>query len=223
MRHLFIILIGILNLLIIGKFLIRKQGLSGTITDIDGNIYHTIKIGKQTWMVENLKTTHLNNGKPLAKINREMEWELTKKPGYCWYDFRSENKEPWGAYYNWAAVNSGQLAPKGWHIPTKKDWEQLVKTLGGFKIAGGKLKEKGTTHWISPNEKATNSSRFSALPNGLISGQGFDFTGGYGCYFSSTKEGNSVLVYLMQNYSAEVNCFRFPNNSGLPVRCIKDN
>jgi uncharacterized protein (TIGR02145 family)/uncharacterized repeat protein (TIGR02543 family) len=138
-----------------------------TVKDIDGNEYKTIRIGNQTWTVENLKTTHYNEGTPIHYETDPAQWQSDKYiPQYCWYNNDATNKATYGALYNWYAVNIGKLAPAGWHVPDTTDWKTLGTTLGGDVNAGGKLKEPELTHWTYPNTGATNESHFTALPGG---------------------------------------------------------
>ena len=146
-----------------------------TITDIDGNVYHTVTIGTQVWMVENLKTTRLNDGTSIPMVTDNTTWNYLHSPGYCWYNNDPATyKNTYGALYNWLAVNTGKLAPVGWHVPSVEEWNTLVLWLGGTNIAGGKMKEKGNSHWNLPNTGATNESGFTGLPGG-----GRDYSGNF--------------------------------------------
>lgn len=144
------------------------------VTDIDGNIYHTVQIGTQIWMVENLKTTKFNDGTTIPLVTDNIAWSKLTTPAYCWNKNIENNKDTYGALYNWYAVNTGKLCPKGWHVPTDNDWTILANYLGGETYdnknieskTGGKLKESGTIHWSSPNEGATNETGFTGLPGG---------------------------------------------------------
>ena len=135
-------------------------------TDGDGNHYSVVQIGTQIWMGENLKTTKYNDGTSIPNVIDKVAWSNLTTPGYCWYNNDVANEITYGALYNWHAVNSNKLAPLGWHIPTDTDWTTLTDYLGGNNIAGGKLKDAGNTHYLSPNTGATNSSGFTALPGG---------------------------------------------------------
>ena len=147
---------------IISKTSSAKQ-TGGTITDIDGNSYRTVIIGEQEWMGENLKVTRFNDGKEIPYVPEMDEWTRVTGPAYSWYDNDISNKDTYGALYNWFAVSSGKLCPAGWRIPDDSDWEVLTDFLGGLSVAGGKLKETGTSHWTLPNSGATNETGFSAL------------------------------------------------------------
>ena len=141
---------------------------SGTVTDIDGNIYHTVTIGNQVWMKENLKTTKYKNATNIEYIGSDgLVWQLNTTGAYAWYNNDSTWKYTYGALYNWSAVNSAKgLCPAGWHVPSDAEWTILTTYLGGANIAGGKMKETSTLLWESPNTGATNKSGFTALPGG---------------------------------------------------------
>jgi len=136
----------------------------GVMSDCDGNTYDIVKIGDQVWMAHNLMTTKFNDGTEIALVTDATEWAGLESPAYCWYDNQSYNyKEDYGAMYNWFTVNTEKLCPFGWHVPSYTEWQALLQPLGNL---GGKLKEAGTAHWLSPNTGATNSTGFNALPGG---------------------------------------------------------
>jgi uncharacterized protein (TIGR02145 family) len=142
------------------------------VTDIDGNMYSTITIGTQTWMKQNLKTTRLNDGTPIPNVSGGA-WGGLTTPAYCWYSDDNSYSATYGALYNWYAVNTGKLAPQGWHVATDAEWTTLSNILGGDALAGGKLKEIGLAHWETPNTGATNETGFSAVPGGSLERYGF--------------------------------------------------
>lgn len=151
------------------------------ITDVDGNIYNTIKIGDQWWMVENLRVSRFQNGDTIANVDEDSLWQDLKTGAMCFYDKLDWQTETYGVLYNfYAVIDTRGLAPEGWHVPTDEDWKELEMFLGMSKSAadstgyrgidtGGKLKEEGTKHWRAPNIGATNSSEFTALPAGIRS------------------------------------------------------
>jgi uncharacterized protein (TIGR02145 family) len=140
-----------------------------TIKDIDGNIYHAIKIGTQVWMLENLKVTRFNDGKEIPLVTENDSWTYLSTPGYCYFNNNTANGTTYGAMYNWYAVNTHKLCPRGWHVPTDEEWSTLINYLGGLSAASGKIREAGFTHWLSPNIDANNLSNFTALPGGYRS------------------------------------------------------
>ncbi len=202
----------------------------GTVSDIDGNVYKTIRIGTQTWMAENLKTTKYNDGTSVPNVTDLSAWNALTSPGYCWcLNDASTYKAVYGALYNWYTVNTGKLCPEGWHVPSYDECNTLVTYLGGVDVAGGKLKETGTTHWNSPNEGATNESGFTALP-----GSELDFTadfssgdkiGIYGNWWSSTvvdQVNSNSYLFEMNNFEASASISSIGFNEGYSVRFIKN-
>ena len=197
-----------------------------TVSDIEGNVYNTVQIGTQTWMKENLKTTRYSDGSDIPNITDNTEWEVQTEGAFCWYDNDSTTyNETYGAMYNYyAVVDSRNLCPTGWHVPTDTDWTNLSDYLGGLNIAGGKLKETGTTHWESPNNGADNSSGFTALPGGWRYDEyGFQDIGYFGEWLSSTENSATrVWTYYLQNTSLLFRRFEDLKSGGYSVRCIKD-
>jgi uncharacterized protein (TIGR02145 family) len=198
----------------------------GTVTDIDGNVYHTITIGKQVWMVENLKTTKYNDGTSIPLITDGTVWANSTTPGYCWYNNDAATyKTTYGALYNWYAVNTGKLCPTGWHVPTDAEWTTLTDYLGGEGVAGEKLKEAGTTHWQSPNTGATNETGFTALPGGFRSFSGaFNYFGDIGFWWSSTEYSTNDAWHRVMYYDiSDVSRLNNSKSFGFSVRCLRDN
>ncbi len=203
-----------------------KESGTGTVTDIDGNIYHTVQIGDQIWMVENLRTTRYRNGDPIPNITDKTAWQSLTTGGYCWYNNDNKNKPVYGALYNWFVVNDNRkLAPEGWHVPSHQEWTVLWDYLGGWKIAGGKLKETGTLHWKNPNNGATNESGFCALPGGNRNDLGdFYDIGNLGTWWCTDETDNTNAwsvraVHVLVEIEEWGGCNK---NEARSVRCIKD-
>lgn len=196
-----------------------------TVTDIDGNVYHTIKIGTQVWMVENLKVTKYNDGTPIPLASDSSAWSNQTTPGYCWYkNDAPTNKNTYGALYNWSTVKTGKLCPSGWHVANNDDWATLIGYLGGESVAGHKLNESGSAHWQRPNAGATNESGFTALPGGCRSNDGtFSYIGYYGYWWShneyDTYSACFINMYYCNGYAYQFHCNK---NGGCSVRCLKD-
>jgi len=167
------------------------------VTDVDGNVYNTVTIGSQVWLAENLKTTKYNDGTPIPLVKDSIEWSNLSTPGYCWYSNDSVSyAQTYGAMYNWYTLETGNLCPTGWRIPSEEDWGKLIEYLGDK--AGGKLKETGTTHWKSPNTGATNSSGFTALPGGVRRYDGiFGLIEEYANWWTTYFEDERALVRLV--------------------------
>ena len=136
--------------------------------DADGNNYSVVKIGEQWWMGENLRRTHYANGEEIPDGTGAGDILGETDPKYWFvYDDDLGNLDIYGRLYTWYTVtDSRNVCPDGWHIPTDIEWTILTSSLDGMIPAGGKLKEIGTSHWLSPNAGATNESGFSALPGG---------------------------------------------------------
>ncbi|MBN2104124.1 fibrobacter succinogenes major paralogous domain-containing protein [bacterium] len=220
------------------------ESKESTVTDIDGNIYQTVKIGNQWWMAENLRVTHFRDGRSIPNITSASSWSTTANGYCCIYANADSNLVTYGMLYNWYAVNESRgLAPEGWHVPTDDDWKELEMYLGMNQIQadstglrgnneGGKLKEKGTNHWHTPNYGAKNSCGFSARPGGcrILFGGGvyrhwsFVYISLRACFWSSTENStfNAWARYLDYRNSLISRSFTEKTN-GYAVRCIKDN
>lgn len=194
----------------------------GSFSDIDGNIYKTIKIGSQTWMAENLKTTRYNDGSQITNVR--------------WLNGDISYKDIYGALYDHYIVNTGKLCPTGWHVPTDEEWKQLEITLGmtrasadtsyaDFDVFG--VGERGTDQgaqmkatvgWIPWGGKlvtGANTSGFSALPAGDNDG------GTAGCCTTFWCFGDAWGRSLSSTDS-KVGRAIYGENCGLSVRCMKD-
>jgi uncharacterized protein (TIGR02145 family) len=207
------------------------------VTDIDGNTYNTIQIGSQLWMKENLKTTHYADETSLVDGSGVDVWEdyTTKYWFVCGNDL--VYKDTYGLLYTWAAVMNGAIGsssnpsgvqgvcPAGWHVPSDTEWTQLIDYLGGESVAGGKMKETGTIHWLTPNTEATNESGFSGLAGGMrTSSGGFSGTGSYYGYWWSSTESSSSRASARSLYYSSTNIpsSSSSKNMGFSVRCLRD-
>ena len=204
------------------------------ITDIDGNVYNTVTIGTQVWMAENLKTTKYNDGTAIPNITVDATWLAATAGAYSDYSNTPANSTIYGRLYNWYAVdnnattkvasNGGKnVCPTSWHVPTETEWTTLTTYLGGESIAGGKLKETGTTHWLSPNMGATNETGFSALPGGYRYNYGtYIYIGIQGTWWSSTDYSSVAWYRYMSSAVTNVYSFSYFKPYGFSVRCVRD-
>lgn len=175
-----------------------------TFTDSrDGKVYKTVKIGEQVWMAENLAY------KPDSGIYRA-------------YDDDDSKIAVYGYLYDWkTALN---VCPTGWHLPSDVEWAKLTDYNGGVSVAGGRLKQNGTTHWELPNKGAINNSGFTALPGGKKRSTGMFFDIGYtGNWWSATESSKYEAWYRNMNYNYS-DVFREYDDKicGFSVRCLKD-
>lgn len=197
-----------------------------SVYDMDGNAYTSVNIGTQTWLAENLKTTKYANGESILKIIDDTEWQNTAYGAWCYFENLAEFEVPYGKLYNWMAVTDGRnVCPSGWHVPSDSEWQTLINYLAGSAIAGNKLKETGSAHWVSGNEFATNSSGFTALPGGAQSGSpGWSYPAqSLGMFWSTAPAGieNAYGYYLFDAYQS-VTKQGYLKRTGMSVRCIKD-
>jgi uncharacterized protein (TIGR02145 family) len=213
----------------------------GPVTDIDGNVYQTVTIGTQTWMVENLRTTRYRNGDPITNVTDNAAWVLLYQNGgtgaWCDYDNDPTNSTKFGHLYNFYAVaDARNIAPEGWHVATNAEWTTLANFLGGNTVAGGKLKESGILNWAdpdngatwaSPNAGATNQSGFTARPGGYRDPSSGSFLG-----FPTVANYWTATVHATPSYGSwyrymvNTDAVLVPNaylkTSGFSVRCIMD-
>ncbi len=200
-----------------------------SVTDVDGNTYTIIGIGSQIWMAENLKTTKYNDGTSIPYSS-----QVTSIPSYCYYNNdEATYKNTYGSLYNGRILTTSKnVCPTGWHIPTKDEVTTLIGYLGGSNVAGGKMKESGTSHWLSPNIGATNESGFKGLPGGFnwvgdVKG-GFTWITKYGFWwfvnwtsapmvmFYDSPNATTSLIYIETGYPV------FEDYNYCSIRCIKD-
>lgn len=216
-----------------------EETTSGTFIDSrDGNEYNWVQIGDQVWMAENL--AYLPSVNMVADGSEDAAGSYYYVYGYDGTNVAdakaTDNYATYGVLYNWTAAMDGEassttnpsgiqgVCPAGWHLPSDAEWTELTDYLGGTSVAGGKLKETGTTHWASPNTGATNETGFTALPGGDRYSSGtFSYIGSHGFWWSATEHGavaawdsdvNSADSYVRRNlYGKDV---------GFSVRCVRD-
>ena len=207
-------------------------------------MYNTVKIGNQVWMVENLKTTKYNDGVEIMNVTSDTLWVDLTTGAYCNYENLESNAEIYGRLYNWYAVNTGKLAPAGWHVPTDEDWVVLENYLiaNSYSYDGEKDGNKiaqslcAKTNWELSSEAGTpgaalvsnNSSGFTALPGGYRIGYlgWFYNIGKYGFWWSSTEDAEYGEYYA---YGRGLSCGikvlwrgRCSKDEGYSVRLVKD-
>jgi len=205
------------------------------ITDIDGNVYNPATIGKQTWFIENLKVSKYSDGTTIPEVNDPAVWSTLTTGAWCYYDKNTSFGVEFGKLYNWYAVAGifdaaslsdislrKKIVPKGYHIPNDAEWTILTNSLGSS--AGGKLKEKGETHWADTSPEVTNSSFFTGLPGGIcISNGTFYFVGEHGYWWSSTGVDSDSAWNRSLGYNSNTICRSHDNKKyGFSVRFIKD-
>lgn len=198
-----------------------------SVTDIDTNVYQTVGIGTQVWMKANLKVTRYRNGDIIGTTTpATLDVSGENSPKYQWaYNGDETNVAAYGRLYTWYAVtDSRNVCPTGWHLPSDAEWTTLTTYLGGFKVAGGKLKETGISHWQGPNTNATNETGFTALPGSYrgINGE-FNHFGIYGGWWSSS-EMNPYMAWTryLTAVAKYTGTYAYGKSLGFSLRCIKD-
>lgn len=204
-----------------------NYSLGANITDIEGNSYPTIvtNCSNQTWMQKNLNVSRFRNGDLIPQVTNSNTWTNLTTPAWCYYNNDPANGPLYGKIYNWFAVNDPRgLAPVGYHIPTDAEWTTFTNCLGGQSLAGGKMKETGYSHWLTPNTEASNISGFTGLPGGFRNtGNSFQEFGYYGNWWSSLGTSTYAIPRKL-NYNTGsisiIDAYDLPD--GFSVRCVKD-
>ena len=223
-----------------------SDGQFGTVTDYDGNVYTTIKIGNQVWMASNLRVTHYSDGSAIPYVTGDSEWTLmgnnSTDKAYCWYENNQSLYGPnWGAMYTWAAAMNGApesssnpsgvqgACPTGWHIPSRAEWQELEDYLsseGYTDNEGSALKaQNGWDDDDGENGNGTDDYGFAALPGGGRSTNFGTFSfGGRNGYWKSATEFNSTDAYGVHlgNYRTDIHFGSYLKGDGMAVRCVKD-
>ena len=195
----------------------KPQIVYATLTDVDGNMYTSVTIAGKTWMAENLKVVHFNDGTSIPKAISPNYSIVTDAPQCGVYN----NVKTMGAYYNWYAVNTGKLCPSGWRIPTQADWQAMATSLGGMPTAGNKLKA-GSAIWNTPNSIATNESGFTGLPAGYVWGVlGQGDNGNWWTLTQSTEDANAAYYGRLYAAGLELQIPFLMKYYGISVRCLK--
>ena len=192
----------------------------------DGKVYTTVQIGTQCWMAQNLNIGNKIDGS--GEQTNNSPTPIIEK--YC-NDNNESNCDIYGGLYQWDemmqySTTSGVqgICPTGWHVPTDAEWATLITFLGGESVAGGKMKETGTTHWNGYNTGATNSSGFTALPGGYRATSGLYYTTGWNCTLWSSTQNSTTDAWnrILNENSAYVYRDCHTKGFGFSVRCVRD-
>lgn len=204
--------------------IITSSACSCTNTSSEKDMIKSVRIGKQIWTVENLNTSTFQNGDLIPEAKSDSEWSQAgreHKPAWCYYNNNPANDKKYAKLYNWYAVNDKRgLSPKGWHVPTNKEWSILIDYVGGDSNAGNAL--KNDTGWL-PYGNGKNSLGFSVLPAGMrdcdwLEGS-FIFMGSGGEADFWTSDTNAIDFYFQDSAITHPWLIK---GCGLSVRCIKD-
>ena len=211
------------------EVVIKLFKCNGVLTDIDGNEYHTVKIGDQIWTAENIRTTKLNDGTPIL-IDSTSAWFGDTIGKYCYYNNTSKYDSivKYGALYNWYVVQTGKIAPVGWHVPTYNEWKILQgKIYYSRELAAQTNWKFSTTPYAIGNDLLQNNTTgFSALPSGGRGENGVFGNMGIKCFWWSTSSYNTYCAYLCMMWSDmtgfSINPTYANKHNGISLRLIKD-
>ncbi len=200
-------------------------------------ILPSVTICNKDWTTNNLDVSTYRNGDAIPQVTDSAQWANLTTGAWCWYNNDSATYAAiYGKLYNWYAINDSRgLAPIGWHIPTDAEWNSLATCLdpssdttcldcGQSSIAGGAMKDTGTTYWLSPNTGATNTSKFRGLPGGLRFDYGsFSNVGEMAAWWSSSStQPYKALYHFLSYYNSSLGRNSFGWNNGFSVRCVKN-
>jgi uncharacterized protein (TIGR02145 family) len=217
--------------------------VTGAVTDADGHVYRTVRYGNQIWTVENLRTTKYNDGNGIPLAADSAAWSGLETPACCFFDYTTDTAEQrkWGAFYNWYAVNTGKLAPTGWHVSTDADWDTLENYLiaHGYNC-DGTLSDNNLaksmaskTDWLASADTGTagndsiknNASGFSGLPSGYCDYDGYTYyRNWYAFWWTATEQDSTFIRIRSLSYAgSDLKSNAFTKIYGLPVRLVRDN
>ena len=240
--------VGCTLLVITGGYApVKADDNAGTVTNIDGNVYQTVKIGDQVWTTENLRTTKFTDGSAIPLVTDKTAWGALSTPGYCFYKntINADHIKKYGALYNWYTinpVNSKKIAPNGWHVPSDADWDILQNYLmaQGYNWDGTAAENKiaksmaAKTDWRTDLDPGTigndlsknNKTSFSALPGGYrdFYGDFLRMDAGGGWWSTTSLDGARASS---RNLSFDNECFyklssRYHEYCGFSVRLVRD-
>jgi len=214
----------------------------GTVTDIEGNMYRTVRYGNQIWKVENLRTKKLNDGSSISEVSNDSVWSTITTPSFCFYNTDNDaiSQKKWGALYNWHVINTGKLAPQGWHVSSGADWDTLQHFLikSGYNFDGTIEENKiaksmsAITDWLPNTETGSagfdtlenNSSGFTGNPGGYRDNIGDrTYRNYYGFWWTSTESDSTrAWVRCLSYYMPDLKSNEFGKMYGLPVRLVKN-
>jgi len=209
----------------------------GSVTDSDGNVYSTVKIGGQWWMTSNLRVTTFRNGESIPQLVDSIEW-LSGGPGFS---IHPDATTEMGLLYNWKAVSDSRgIAPEGWHVATDEDWQRLEKQMGmetsaaekfGWRGSGegDALKATGTNNWVRFDPVwATNAAGFNALAgscrieDGRYGSPGTQYTGFWWTRTLSSTDPDKAFFRYLDYKRSQVFRQVESRGFGFSVRCVKD-
>ncbi len=211
----------------------KKELETSAVSDIEGNIYKTVKIGDQWWMAENLRVKKYNDGSSILEVvelDNDSVWAKQTEGAFYYNDISS-----CFLYNGFAVKDVRKVAPTGWHIPTDEEWKTLEKTMGmnaeeanntawrGANI-GDKMAIKSSIGWPSTSILfGTNEFGFTAVPGGNRGYDGYkNKQASMAFWWSSTTIDNHLWYRYLDYQKTEVFRQHIDKNYGFNIRCVKD-
>ena len=209
---------------------------TSTVTDVEGNIYKTVKIGNKWWMAENLKVKVYNDSTAISEVkatDNDTVWANKKIGAFCKVE---ENSMRYGLYYNWYTLsNPKKIAPIGWHIPSDEEWKELEIALGISEAEANrtawrgenerdKIIEKNSNAWSNVLEMpvGNNESGFTALTSGCRLFNGSVGDGKTAFWWTATLNGEEVWYRNIAANHTDIFRYYTYKTYGFSVRCVKD-
>jgi uncharacterized protein (TIGR02145 family) len=200
--------------------------------DADDNLYEVVKIGSALWMAENLATTKYNGGGDIPTGHDNAAWAALSTDAYCWYGGSIDNKELYGALYNWYAASNANICPTGWHLPTDAEFKNLEMALGmtpeqadgsSWRGTDQGTRMKSESGWASDGN-GTNSSGFNAVPAGYRNYDGgpFENAGKVAYFWTSTEDSPRAMIRQLANTQNGVQRQNADKRAGKSIRCVKN-
>ena len=215
------------------KFVISISPPLPLLIDMDGNVYTTVTIGTQEWMVENLRTITYADSSPISNITNNVSWTTDTIGAYCWYDNSIGYKDSYGALYNWKAISNahglisgqfklGAVPSTGWRLPTAVDMSTLSTFIGGDTTGGGKLKTTSNAYWQFTG--GTDDYGFNARGGGRreFDTGAFNALKIFGQWFQERIGLYDTIFYMNYSYNDLIRDSEINNGSGNSIRCLRD-
>lgn len=210
----------------------------GTMTDQEGTVYKTVKLGTQTWMAQNLKTSTYNDGTTIPSVTDANQWDALTTGAYCYHNNDESNNDKIGKLYNWYAVETGKICPTGWHVPTQTEWATLETFLKENNFGAGGTDNiakalAANSDWtysdvanvVGNDLTINNRTGFNALPSGSRSFSGnFLNVSNYTFFWTSTLKDADYAYYSgLYYYESTLQNLNDNKSYGFSIRCVKDN
>lgn len=239
------------TLLFISLFTFALHNQAQTVVDIDGNVYNTVIIGFQTWMKENLRTTRFNDGTTVPLVMDNADWTALTSSGSCTYNntTNTETINMYGILYNWYSVNTNNICPVGWHVPSDSEFTEFEIFLqnNGYNYDGSSdtdndrttnnkiaISLAALTNWNSATDEGSigsngysayrNKTGFTALPGGYRGNDGSFIGMGYNLAYWTSSDFNANNAWFRSMDYANLGPYRsnISKVDGFSVRCLKD-